>query len=72
MKEVFVLEMCCRKGAQAFEVFHSREQAVEAFEKLPVIGEDKWSFDQENSSVARAVLHAPSKNDDIKNIISKF
>jgi len=61
MKQVFVLEMCCRKGAQHFEIFHSREEAVEAFDKLPVIGEDKWTYDQENSSVTRGVLNAPSK-----------
>lgn len=61
MKEVFVLEMCCRKGAQSFEIFHSREEAVEAFDKLPVIGEDKWVYDQENSSVTRGYLHAPRK-----------
>ena len=69
MKKVFVLELCCRKGAQCFEIFHSREEAVKAFEKLPVIGEDKWSFDQENSSVTRGTLHAPSK---LGAIIKKF
>jgi len=69
MKEVFVLEMCCRKGAQHFEIFHSREEAVKAFDNLPVIGEDKWTYDQENSSVTRGVLHAPSK---LNKIVNKF